>query len=148
VSARVDLFPCYLSPFPRSIMVEQDATQLLLKYYCVHAQAKAAFGIGGSTLHSMFSLPVNPAGSAFRSLSHDLLNNLRFRFSDLKVLIIQCFPIWTLALSKFFLTSMLPSEVFQSSCSAIFFSRRRMIQTVLYLDLTCGALLSFFNSQS
>jgi len=48
---------------------------------------KAAFGIGGSTLHSMFSLPVNQAGSAFRSLSPDLLNTLRSRFIDLKVLI-------------------------------------------------------------
>jgi len=37
----------------------------------------------------MFSLPVNQAGSAFRSLSPDLLNILRFRFIDLKVLIID-----------------------------------------------------------
>jgi len=50
---------------------------------------KAAFGIGGSTLHSMFSLPVNQAGSAFRSLSPDLLYTLRSRFIDLKVLIID-----------------------------------------------------------
>jgi len=50
---------------------------------------KAAFGIGGSTLHSMFSLPVNQDGSAFRSLSPDLLNTLRSRFIDLKVLIID-----------------------------------------------------------
>jgi len=40
VSARVDLFLRYFSPFARSIMVEQDATQLLLKYYCLHPQAK------------------------------------------------------------------------------------------------------------
>jgi len=48
---------------------------------------KAAFGIGGSTLHSIFSLPVKPAGSAFRSFSPDLLNTLRSKFIDLKVLI-------------------------------------------------------------
>jgi len=50
---------------------------------------KAAFGIGGSTLHSMFSFPVNQTGSAFRSLSPDLLNTLRSRFIDLKVLLID-----------------------------------------------------------
>jgi len=88
---------------------------------------KAAFGIGGYTLHSTISLPVNQAGSAFRTLSPDLLNTLRSRFIDLKVLIIDeismvgatMFPIWTLALSQFFTTTMLSSEVFWSSCLAI-----------------------------
>jgi len=40
MSARVDLYPRYFSPFPRNLMVEQDATQLLLKYYCVLPLAK------------------------------------------------------------------------------------------------------------
>jgi len=37
----------------------------------------------------MFSLPVNQAGSAFRSLNPDLINTLRSRSIDLKVLIIN-----------------------------------------------------------
>jgi len=40
VSARVDVFLRYFCPFPRSIMVEQDATQLMLKYYSALPQAK------------------------------------------------------------------------------------------------------------
>jgi len=87
VSARVDLFLHYFSPFPRSIMVEQDATQLRLKYYCALLQAKLLLESEAPLfIPCSLSLPVNQAGSAFRSLSPDLLNILRSRFIDLKVM--------------------------------------------------------------
>jgi len=50
---------------------------------------KAAFGISGSTLHSMFSLPVNQSRSHLRPLSHDLVNTLHSNLIDLKLIIID-----------------------------------------------------------
>jgi len=50
---------------------------------------KAALGISGSTLHSMFSLPVNQFGSHLRPLSHDLVNTLHSNLIDLKLIIID-----------------------------------------------------------
>ncbi|XP_075170221.1 uncharacterized protein LOC142242518 [Haematobia irritans] len=50
---------------------------------------KAAFGIGGSTLHAMFSLPVNQYSGELRPLSSDNVNTLVAKFLDLKVIIID-----------------------------------------------------------
>ncbi|XP_037820089.1 uncharacterized protein LOC119609402 [Lucilia sericata] len=50
---------------------------------------KAAFGIGGATLHSMFSLPINQSSADLRPLTNDTANTLYSKFLNLKLLIID-----------------------------------------------------------
>lgn len=50
---------------------------------------KAAFGIGGATLHSMFSLPVNQSSSELRPLGPDALNAIYTKLLNLRLLIID-----------------------------------------------------------
>ncbi|XP_017471887.1 PREDICTED: ATP-dependent DNA helicase pfh1-like [Rhagoletis zephyria] len=50
---------------------------------------KAAFGIGGLTLHSIFSLPVNQSNRDLRPLSNDLVNSIYSKLIDLKLIIID-----------------------------------------------------------
>ncbi|XP_037811885.1 uncharacterized protein LOC119603786 [Lucilia sericata] len=50
---------------------------------------KAAFGIGGYTLHSLFSLPINQFSGDVRPLSSDMVNTLVAKFMHLKVIIID-----------------------------------------------------------
>ncbi|XP_061391279.1 uncharacterized protein LOC133326674 [Musca vetustissima] len=50
---------------------------------------KAAFGIGGATLHSMFSLPVNQSNSELRPLGPDALNSIYTKLMNLRLLIID-----------------------------------------------------------
>ncbi|XP_037811953.1 ATP-dependent DNA helicase pfh1-like [Lucilia sericata] len=50
---------------------------------------KAAFGIGGATLHSLFSLPVNQYSGEIRPLSNDTVNTLSSLLLELKLLIID-----------------------------------------------------------
>ncbi|XP_046810029.1 uncharacterized protein LOC124420612 [Lucilia cuprina] len=50
---------------------------------------KAAFGIGGYTLHSLFSLPINQYSGDVRPLSSDLVNSLVTKFMHLKLIIID-----------------------------------------------------------
>ena len=50
---------------------------------------KAAFGVRGSTLHSLFALPANQSLSKYRHLDHSTLNTLRCKFAKLKLLIID-----------------------------------------------------------
>ena len=50
---------------------------------------KAAFGIGGATLHSLFSLPVNQYSGELRPLNNDTLNSLYVKFIDIKLIIID-----------------------------------------------------------
>ncbi|KAI8116853.1 ATP-dependent DNA helicase PIF1 [Lucilia cuprina] len=50
---------------------------------------KAAFGIGGATLHSMFSLPINQSSAELRPLTNDTANTLYSKFLNLKLLIID-----------------------------------------------------------
>ncbi|XP_061399099.1 uncharacterized protein LOC133334797 [Musca vetustissima] len=50
---------------------------------------KAAFGIGGATLHSVFSLPVNQSSSELRPLGPDALNSMYTKLMNLKLLIID-----------------------------------------------------------
>jgi len=104
------LFQLLSKEYNRRAGCDPNSVKLLL---CAPT-GKAGFGIEGSTLHSMFSLPVYQAGSAFRSLSPELLNTLD-----------NC--------GQYVIVG--------------FFSRRRLIHTLLYLDLTCKALLSILNSQ-
>ncbi|XP_065356189.1 uncharacterized protein LOC135950582 [Calliphora vicina] len=61
----------------------------LVKVLLSAPTGKAAFGIGGATLHSLFSLPVNQYSGEIRPLSNDVVNSLYARFMDLKVLIID-----------------------------------------------------------
>jgi len=50
---------------------------------------KAAFNIGGMTLHTTFSLPVNQCKTDVKNLSPDLRNTLHSKLEDLKVVIID-----------------------------------------------------------
>jgi len=50
-------------------LIATDSAMVLL---CVPT-GKAAFGIGGLTLHSVFSLPVNQTSGPLRPLSNDTL---------------------------------------------------------------------------
>ncbi len=50
---------------------------------------KAAFNIGGMTLHTTFSLPVSQNRREIKNLSDDLRNNLASKLHDLKLVIID-----------------------------------------------------------
>ncbi|XP_044742323.1 uncharacterized protein LOC123304800, partial [Chrysoperla carnea] len=50
---------------------------------------RAAFAIGGSTLHSLFSLPVNQSSIEMRPLSSDTANSLFSKLINLRLLIID-----------------------------------------------------------
>jgi len=50
---------------------------------------KAAFGIGGLTLHSVFSLPVNQTFGPLRPLSNDTLNTIHRKLIDIQLIIID-----------------------------------------------------------
>ncbi|XP_037825564.1 uncharacterized protein LOC119613607 [Lucilia sericata] len=61
----------------------------LIKVLLCAPTGKAAFGIGGATLHSMFSLPINQSAAELRPLSSDTANALYSKFLNLKLLIID-----------------------------------------------------------
>ncbi|XP_061400886.1 uncharacterized protein LOC133336620 [Musca vetustissima] len=50
---------------------------------------KAAFGIGGSTLHALFSLPVNQFSGELLPLSNDTVNSIIAKIFDLNLIIID-----------------------------------------------------------
>ncbi|XP_011214163.2 uncharacterized protein LOC105233708 [Bactrocera dorsalis] len=50
---------------------------------------KAAFGIGGLTLHSVFSLPVNQSSADLRPLNSDTLNTIHANLIDIRLIIID-----------------------------------------------------------
>jgi len=50
---------------------------------------KAAFGIGGLTLHSVISLPVNQTSGPLRPLSNDTLNTMHCKLIDIQLIIID-----------------------------------------------------------
>ncbi|XP_050339187.1 uncharacterized protein LOC126765663 [Bactrocera neohumeralis] len=60
-----------------------------LKVLLCAPTGKAAFGIGGLTLHSIFSLPVNQLNRELRPLSSDIVNSLYSKLADLKLIIID-----------------------------------------------------------
>ena len=51
--------------------------------------AKAAFGVRGHTLHSLFALPANQSLAEYHKLDHSTLNTLRCRYAKLQILIID-----------------------------------------------------------
>ncbi|XP_061388948.1 uncharacterized protein LOC133324078, partial [Musca vetustissima] len=50
---------------------------------------KAAFGIGGSTLHALFSLPINQFSGELRPLSSDSVNSILAKLINVNVIIID-----------------------------------------------------------
>ncbi|XP_065370889.1 uncharacterized protein LOC135963037 [Calliphora vicina] len=61
----------------------------LVKVLLCAPTGKAAFGIGGATLHAMFSLPINQFSGEIRPLSNNVVNSLIAKFMDLKIIIID-----------------------------------------------------------
>lgn len=64
---------------------KKDSIKVLL---CAPS-GKAAFLIGGVTLHTAFALPIQQFGGKMPELSHDTANTIREKLSDLKLLIID-----------------------------------------------------------
>ncbi|KAI8117840.1 ATP-dependent DNA helicase pfh1 [Lucilia cuprina] len=60
----------------------------LVKVLLCAPTGKAAFGIGGATLHAMFSLPINQFSGEIRPLSNDVVNSLIPKLMILKIMII------------------------------------------------------------
>jgi len=50
---------------------------------------KAAFGIGGLTLHSVFSLPINQTSGPLRPLGNDTLNTMHCKLIDIQLIIVD-----------------------------------------------------------
>ncbi|XP_075158165.1 uncharacterized protein LOC142231442 [Haematobia irritans] len=61
----------------------------VIKVLLTAPTGKAAFGIGGATLHSMFSLPVNQSSSDLRPLNADTVNSMYSKLMYLRLLIID-----------------------------------------------------------
>ena len=65
------------------------ATPDSIKVLLTAPTGKAAFNIGGMTLHTTFSLPVSQNRHDIKKLSDDLRNNLASKLHDLKLVIID-----------------------------------------------------------